>query len=233
MGRSDIWHLTTNDRAHEVTVTSRGLGRRVEWTIDGEPAAEQWTMDDRSVLTADGRGAVGLHFTALGRTRRVTWFDVDSEAAAHAANQIPLSGEDFDPEPGSAAARRIEWMRTHPRLYTARSALIAAGGVLFGIVAVSLLAQVVVRIPWPDWKLPTIPWPTIPWPNWDLPSLPWPDVSLPDWDLPPWLAAIASATKYVVPVVIAAGIAYAEARRRRSRPADAPADEAASGDERR
>ena len=53
-----------------------------------------------------GRGAVGLHFTALGRTRRVTWFDVDSEAAAHAANQIPLSGKDFDPEPGSAAARR-------------------------------------------------------------------------------------------------------------------------------
>ena len=217
MSAPEVWRLTSDDREHEVTITDRGLGRRVAWTVDAVPVGDRWTMDDYVVLVADGYGAVGLRASALGRTRRVSWFDVESEAAARAANRVPLSGKDFDPESGSAAARRIEWMRAHPRLYTARSAVTAAAGVLFGILMVSLLGHVVVRIPWPDWRLPSIPWP-----DWRLPDIPWPSIPLPDWDLPdwtlpPWVAAIASALKYVIPVLIAAGIAYAEARRRRHR----------------
>lgn len=218
MKQPDIWRLTTSGHAHEVAITEHGLGRRVAWSVDGQQIDNRWTMDERLVLTADGRGAVGLHFTTLGRTRRVSWFDVDSAAAAHAANQIPLSGTDFEPRPDSPAARRLEWMREHPRLYTARSALVAAAGVLLGIVAVSLLVRLVVHIPRPNWSLPAIPWPA-----WNLPEPPWPDWmfpqwDLPEWSLPPWLAAIASAMKYIVPVVIAAGIAYAETQRRRRSP---------------
>ncbi len=65
-----------------------------------------------------------------------------------------------------------------------------------------------IAIPWPDWNLPSIPWPSIPWP-----SIPWPDWDLPE--LPAWLKALLEKLKYVWPVVLAFGLAHAEVKRRR------------------
>ena len=52
-------------------------------------------------------------------------------------------------------------------------------------------------------------------PTPDLPDIPWPDWELPDWQLPGWVQALAAASKFVVPILIALGVAVHEVRRRR------------------
>lgn len=216
----DRWRLTDGESHHEVTVIPRGFGHVVSWRVDGDEVAHGRVTDERATLTADEYGSIGLHFTTLGGVRRISLFDTTDRATAIASNQIPLSGTDFEPEPGSRAARRIRFMTDHPRLYTLRQVFAAAAGVAAGVAATWLLSWLINTIRWPDWQLTLPDWnlPSLPLPHWNLPAVPWPDwdVSLPEWALPPWLEAILSSLKYVVPVLVALGIAILETRRRRA-----------------
>ncbi|GAA4669666.1 hypothetical protein [Nocardioides nanhaiensis] len=195
-----VWSLTLHGREHRVE--SRGTTvHRVRWLVDGSEVATASRMDERFTVTAPddagGPSRLQLVFSTLGHGRRATLVVPDEPDV------------DLEPAPGSPAARHEARVREHPR----RHAAIAAGGavakVLGGLLVVWLLAQVVVRVPWPDWGLPSIPWPSlpsIPWP--DLPSIPWPDVDLPSFSTPDWL-------QYVAPVLVAVVIALHEVRRRR------------------
>lgn len=51
------------------------------------------------------------------------------------------------------------------------------------------------------------------WPHIDWPDLPWPDWQVPS--LPDWLRELMAKLKYLWPVLLAAGLAHAEVRRRR------------------
>ena len=139
-----------------------------------------------------------------------------------------FGGTDFEPEAGSRAARRAEWIGAHPHLHTARQTAIAAAGVGVPVLVVWLLTLV----PWPavDIPLPDIDLPSIPWP--DLPSIPWPDISLPSIplpdlpDLPGWVDTV---RKFLVPILIGFFIARGEVkRRRRAEQAKATRDDSTS-----
>ena len=56
-------------------------------------------------------------------------------------------GVDLDPEPGSAAARREEWIRSHPRQHAARRGLTAALGVIVPILLLWLWQRLDVPLP--------------------------------------------------------------------------------------
>lgn len=210
MGETERWHLVLDDHDHTVEVESGALTREVVWTRDGEELGRKKTSDDTIVLAPeDLDAALRLKFPAIGPARRVTLHD--SEAEAHAG----LGGTDFEPEAGSKAAARAEWIGRHPHLHTARQTAIAAAGVGVPVLLVWLLTLV----PWPSVDLPSIPLPdlpSIPWP--DLPSIPWPDISLPSipWpdlpDLPGWVDEV---RKYAIPILIAFFIARGEVKRRR------------------
>lgn len=195
-----VWSLTLHGREHRVE--SRGSTvHRVRWLLDGDEVADGKGMEERLTVRprdADtGLGELRLVFSTLGHGRRAT---------------LVVPGEpevDLEPATGSPAARYEERVREHPRRYAAIAAAGAVAKVLGGLLVVWLLAQVVVRVPWPDWNLPSIPWPdlpSIPWP--ELPSIPWPDVELPNFSTPDWL-------QYVAPVLIAVAVALYEVRRRR------------------
>ena len=88
----------------------------------------------------------------------------------------------------------------------------AAAGALAAVLGLWLLSRI--HIPWPDWHL------RLPWPHIDWPDVPWPDIAIPwpDWQapsLPEWLRELMAKLKYVWPVLLAAGLAHAEVRRRR------------------
>lgn len=209
MGDTERWHLTVDGREHTVAVEQGALSRSVWWTRDGVEVARRKTSDDTVVLSPEGEAsAVRLKFAMVGPARRVTLHD--SEAQAHAG----LGGADLEPEPGSRAAARVEWIGRHPHLHTARQTALAAAGVGVPVLLVWLLSLVPwpsLAVPWPD--LPAIPWPdlpSIPWPDIDLPAIPWPDVDLPS--LPAWTEPV---RKLLVPVLIAFFIARGEVKRRR------------------
>lgn len=194
------WHLTRDGHEHVVEVAQGSLTRRVSWSQDGTERATKKTSDETIVLAGAEAGAVRLKFGLVGPARRVTLHD--SEAEAH----IGLGGTDLEPEAGSRAARRAEWIGAHPHLHTARQTAIAAAGVGVPILLVWLLTLV----PWPSIPWPSIPWTSIPWPDINLPSIPWPDINLPD--LPDWVDTV---RKFAIPVFIAFFIARGEVRRRR------------------
>ncbi|WP_322919700.1 hypothetical protein [Nocardioides renjunii] len=215
------WHLVHDKHDHVVEIVQGRLVRQVSWTRDGVELASRKTTDETVVLKADGEEqAVRLKFGVLGPARRVTLHSSDTEA------QTGLAGTDLEPEAGSRAAERAEWIGRHPHLHTARQTAIAAAGVGVPVLVVWLLTLV----PWPDLDLPSIPlpdMPSIPWPDlpaipWpDLPSIPWPDVDLPD--LPGWVDTV---RKFAIPILIAFFIARGEVKRRRRAEAERAAGKA-------
>ncbi len=222
MAEAERWHLVVADVDHEVVVEPAALTRTVVWSRDGVEVGRKRTSDEKVVLAPDGAdGAVRVVCGLVGPVRRVTLHR--SEAEAHTG----LGGTDLEPEAGSRAARRAEWIGAHPHLHTARQTALAAAGVAVPVLLLWLLA----RVPWPSVDLPSVPWPdlpSIPWP--DLPAIPWPDVRLPSipWpdlpDLPGWVEPV---RKLALPVLIAFVVARGEVRRRRR------AEEARRADEER
>lgn len=215
------WMLTHEGVAHEVEITDKGIQRSAAWRIDGTEVASKATSDKRLVLEGGERGAVGLRLPEfVGPARRVTFYSPDTEGVggASTAAHAGLGGLDFDPEPGSAAAKREEWIRAHPNLHSLRRTLTAAAGIALPFFIAWLLSKIVlpsVSIPWPDWD---IPWPTIPWPDWSISwpdwDIPWPELNLPP--APPWVGTLLDVLKIVVPILIAFVVARMELRRRRA-----------------
>jgi hypothetical protein len=212
MATTERWTLQAAGRTHLVEVDPAGLGRRVTWRVDGREVGTARSGDGRMrVLPGDGTdagiGVVALRFGAWGPARRVTWYDGGRESATAAA-VVGVGGLDFEPEPGSRAARRKEWIGAHPRLYTVRQTLIGLGTVVGPLLLAALLARLAFSI-----DLPAIPWPDLP----DLPGIPRPD--LPDVDLPAvpgWVREVADKAKFVVPVLLAFVLARGEVRCRRA-----------------
>ena len=211
MGETERWRLRDGEREHVLEIDEAGLKRRLTWLVDGEQVATATTSDERVVLDGEAAGALGVRLpTFTGPARRVTLHE--DEVRAHAG----VGGTDLDPEAGSKAAAREEWIRAHPHLHTARRTAVAVARVGAPFVVLWLLSRIVVDIPWPDVDLPSLPLPDlprIPWP--DLPSIPWPDIDLPSipWpDVPGW---VETAAKLLGPVLLAFVLARGEVRRRR------------------
>lgn len=204
------------------------FSRTVRWYVDGQLVAAKKSSDDNVRLKPGDRldksrstsnaaaeeqpdvGAVSVRFTALGRPKRVTWYHADGEVSAGARALLGTDGIDLDPEPGSPAALREEWIRRHPRRH---AAVAVAGGVgkVVGPLLLGLLAvRLTTAVPWPDWDLPSVPWPSV-----DLPSIPTPDVDLSDWQAPDWVRWLADKARYVWPVILAWVLARTEIKRRR------------------
>ena len=196
-------------RDHRVEVTDTGMSRRYVWTCDGDEVATHTSIDDRLTLkptdaaraTVPGaRGEVQVRAGLIGVKRATLVVD---------AVEI-----DLVPEEGSAAARREERIRAHPRRHLVLHTTAALARVLIPLLGVGFLVS------WlPDWNLPGIPvpgvdLPSIPWPSIDLPAIPWPD-----WKAPGWLRAVLDKAKYVWPVLLAIGIARHEVKRRRQQDA--------------
>lgn len=209
MGDIERWHLVQDGHEHAVAVERGPLVREAVWSRDGVEVGRKKTSDETFVVAPQGAdGAVRLKFGVTGPARRVTLHA--SETEAHTG----LGGTDLEPEAGSKAAARAEWIGAHPHLHTARQTAIAAAGVGVPVLVIWLLTLVPwPSIPWPDVDLPSIPWPdlpSIPWPDIRLPAIPWPDVDLPD--LPPWVDTV---RKFAIPILIAFFIARGEVKRRR------------------
>lgn len=227
MSEPERWHLEHAGHVHVVTVREGTLRRQITWTVDGTQVATRATTEDRVALADDDFGSVALHFRTFSGTRRVIWFAHTTTAAALAAARALQGGEDFSPEPGSAAQRRLSWISEHPRLHTLKRTTTAALGVAAGVLATWLIGRVLARIPWPEIRLPRIPWPRIdwpqipwpriPWPRIDWPPIPWPQIPWPDLSLPGWIGTLADAAKFVAPVLIALALAIRETRRGRRR----------------
>ena len=201
------WTLTYSGREHSVDVSDAGLRRLLVWCVDGVEVARVRTSDNRVVLDGEDHGAIGVRLPSLaGPARRVTLYDPSSELGAVTSAHAGVGGVDFDPVPGSAAARREAWIRAHPRRHTFRRGGGAALGLIGPLVLVWLWRRLGLSLP--DWSLPLprIPWPDVPWP--DLPDIPWPNWSLPDLPdlpgVPPWGG---EAARYLGPVLIAVGVA--------------------------
>ncbi len=201
------WHLRQQGHEHVVEVARGTLTCEATWWQDGARRATRKTSDETIVLTAhDDGAAIRVKLTKLRAARRVTRHGSQTEA------RTGLSGTDLEPEVGSKAAKRADWIGRHPHLHTARQTALGASGVLVPMLLVWLLTLVpwpAIDVAWPD--LPSIPWPDV-----DLPSIPWPDLDLPAFPALPSLPAwVEPARKFVVPVVIAFFIARGEVKRRR------------------
>lgn len=208
MDDPERWLLTIRDDQHLVEIFDAALGRRITWSVAGAEVATCRTSEERVVLDGGSRGALTVRLPRLmGPARRVTWYSPDSELAAPAAAHAGIGGVDFDPEPGSRAAAREAWIREHPRQYAARRAGAAAAGALAAGLGLLLLSRI--HITWPHIDWPDVPWPdiAIPWPDWQVPTL------------PEWLRELMAKLHYVWPVLLAAGLAYSEVRRRRQQDA--------------
>lgn len=207
------FELTHAGRTHRVDVTDAGLSREYVWTCDGDELSRRKSMDDRLKLKAvkgspDTLGEIHVRAGLTGVKR-----------ATLVAHGIEV---DLVPEAGSAAARREERLRQHPRRHLVLHTTAALAKVLIPLLGIGLVLS------WlPDWDLPRLPLPdidlpNIPWPSIDLPSIPWPD-----WELPSWVRAILDKAKYVWPVLLAIGLAHHEVKRRREQ--DARRTELAAG----
>lgn len=210
-----IWELTVDGRAHRVE--ARGSMRHeVRWYVDGALVAEKKEMEDKLRLEPEDRpelGVLGVRFSGMGHGIRATvWLpDKDSSIEPRAQALTGLGGIDLDPEPGSKAAAYEARIRAHPRRYAAIQTALGVAKVLVPIVIGLLLARLALRIDLPGINLPDIPGP-------NLPDIPWPDLpspNLPEISVPDWLWWILDKAKYVVPVLIAVGLAQAEIKRRR------------------
>lgn len=210
------WLLTADGIEHEVEILDKGLRREATWRVEGVAVATKSTSEKRLVLDGGEHGAVGLRLPEfVGPARRVTFYSPDTKGVggAKGAAHSGRGGVDLEPEPGSAAAEREQWIRAHPNLHSLKRTLAAVAGIAVPLLVawlVSMIAFPSISIPWPDWN---IPWPRIPWPDWNIswPSIPWPDPP----PAPPWVGTVLDALKFIGPVVIAFVLARAELRRRR------------------
>lgn len=223
MAEPERWYLTHEGVEHALLIEDAGLGRRLTWTVGDEEVATKKTSEEKVTLDGGEHGVLGVRLpTFVGPARRVTWWGDEPDLPAMGAALLGRGGVDFDPEPGSKAAERESWIREHPRQYAVRRTAAAVGGVVVPIVLVWLLARFALpAIPWPAIPWPNVPWPSIPWPDWSIPwpSIPWPDWNLPDWSLPAWLRSLLDLLKYLWPVLLAAGLAQREVKRRREQDA--------------
>lgn len=220
--QAQCWDLRVDGRSHRVEITG-SLSRTSSWYVDDELVGTKKASDERVTLHGEQAVAavVGLRFDGLGRVRRVTLFEGNDQAAAKAKALIGTDGIDFDPEPGSYAARRAERVRAHPRRHAVIAVAAGVAKVALPLVLGLLAVRFVVQLPWPDWhipwpdiRLPRIPWPRIPWPDINWPDFPWPDVTLPE-----WLRWVLDRVNYVWPILLAAVLAKAEIDRQRKQDA--------------
>lgn len=210
------WHLRHDGAEHAVEITDKGMNRTATWRLDGDEVATKSTTEKRLVLDGGDRGAVGLRLPEfVGPARRVTFYEPGASGlgGAKSAAYAGRGGIDFEPEPGTAAARREEWIRAHPNLHLLRRTAAAAAGIAIPLLVAWLISKIALpAIPWPDWNIPSIRWPDL-----GLPSIPWPDIDLPDLPpAPPWVGTVLDAMKFIGPVVIAFVLARMELRRRRA-----------------
>lgn len=186
-----VWTLTIDGAAHRVEVRGGALRRYTQWYVDDVEIEAKGSSEGKLRLTSEDHGTLVVRHSALGAPLSAT-----------------IAGIDLVPASGSAAEHHEDRVRAHPNRY---AAIQTAGGVARVVIPI-LLTLVTVRFAfsfdWPDWDLPSPNLPDIPWPN--LPSIPFPDVSLPG-----WLRWILEHAKYVVPILIAFGLAQAEIKRRR------------------
>ncbi|WP_157508864.1 hypothetical protein [Luteipulveratus halotolerans] len=203
MAKTQRYLITVRGREHVLSRTEKGFQQILVHTVDGAEVARRTTSDQRVTLKPSdpAEGVLKVRLTVLGAVRRATLVLDDLEV-------------DLDPEPGSRAALLEARARERPRLYAARHVVGAAAGVLLPLLGIGLLINVVLR--WLGGLLPDVDGPDLPSvPTPDLPDIPWPDWELPDWQLPGWVQALAAAAKFVVPILIALGVAAHEVRRRR------------------
>lgn len=217
------WRLEHGGRLLEVETGRAGWDRFARLYVDGVREAAV----DGVLLKAElpyGQWSVAVVFDAAGL--------LDGQAARCALTppkpaeddttgkgvEDGKGGEDdavggepvaFEPPAGTRAARREAFARTRPVLYASRHVVVAAGKVLFPLLGLGALVRLLLAlVPRPDVDLPDI----------DLPSPPWPDIPLPDLpdlpEVPGWVRAVLAATKFWVPVLIAAVVAVREVRRR-------------------
>jgi hypothetical protein len=208
------WQLAAGGVRHRVETAGSFL-RTVRWFVDDQLLASTSASGDRVRLRPGDRirgerrvveerelGAVEVRFTASGRPRRVTWHPPDTGRAATLGSA--RGGLDLDPEPGSAAARREERMRRHPRRYAVLATAVGAVQVVLPLLLGLLAVRLVADLPWPEVDLPVLPLP-------DLPALPSVDLPPP----PGWVRRVAGVLQYTWPVLLAAALAAVELRRRR------------------
>lgn len=213
------WRVERDGAEHVVSIAKDGVfQRKFRWTVDGDEVAEKRTSDDRFTLSADDHPyAVTIRMAQFSDSaRRVQLFTGDDSTVVQATAATGLGGTDLLPDAGTRAARRQARMAENPTLYTAQRTLGAVVSIVGPIVVIWLLAQLLSVIPWPDVDLPDVPWPDIDLP--DAPDVPLPDINLPSIDLPDlpaWMEQVADAAKYVVPVLIAFGVARGEIRRKK------------------
>ncbi len=206
-----VWTLTIDGVAHRVQA-SGSLRHHIEWYADDELVAEKKAAEDKLHLADEKLGALGVWYGALGGPRRATLFPLDEDGLPPQAKAMTgLGGIDLEPEPGSPAAHYEDKVRAHPGRYAAIQTVGGVAKVVVPIVVALLLARFAFSFDWPDWNLPDLPSPNLPdLPSPNLPSIPFPDVSLPG-----WLRWILEHAKFVVPILIAFGLAQAEIKRRR------------------
>lgn len=203
--RLQVWASTIDGARHRVEVRGGAVRRYTQWSVDGERVAAKGSAESRLRLTADGHGTLVVRHSPLGAPLRATLQREDGDV-------------DLEPEPGSPAARHEERLRAHPRRYTLLQTTGGAARVVVPLVLGVLLTRLALSIDWPSWDLPDLPAPDLP----DLPGLPLPDVTLPG-----WLRWLLQHAKYVLPILLAFGLARAEVRRRRRQDAlrDGPGGE--------
>jgi len=215
------WDLAADGRRHRLEVVG-AIRRTVRWYVDDELLATVETSDDNARLvpeTTPGTGpfwALRLRFTSLGRLRRATLVTGETPADAKKQTLLATGGIDLEPEPGSPAARREEWIRKHPGRYAAFAAAGGVAKVLVPLVLGLLAVRFVVDLPWPSWD---VPWPEITLPAIPWPQIPWPRIDLPAWHAPAWLSWVLEHVRYVWPVLVALVLAKNEIARRRKQDA--------------
>jgi hypothetical protein len=189
---AERWSVDHAGRRVEVEREPSGVGQLLRLVVDGEHRAESKTNGSRARLQ-DGDLTVDVRLAALGSIRRAAILDAGGD-------ELML----LDPPPGTRAAKLAELERTRPVLYAARHVVRAVGGVLLPLLGIGALIGLV---------LPALP--DIDPPQVDLPDLPdLPSISI---EPPEWLEPVLAAAPYVVPIVIALGVAAREVDRQRKR----------------
>jgi hypothetical protein len=191
-GSAERWGVDHAGRRVEVEREPSGVGQILRLVVDGDQRAESKTNGSRARLQ-DGELTVDVRLAALGSIRRAAILDAGGD-------ELVL----LDPPPGTRAAKLAELERRRPVLYAARHVVRAVGGVLLPLLGIGALIALV---------LPALP--DIDPPQVDLPDLPdLPSISI---EPPEWLEPVLAAAPYVVPIVIALGVAAREVDRQRKR----------------
>ncbi|MCD0453688.1 hypothetical protein LO762_31550 [Actinocorallia sp. API 0066] len=200
-GVSETHVLDHNGRRYELECAAKGaLGNAVVLRVDGEVVAEGAKELEPVRLERDGL-SVEVRFDLRHRVKRIRAKDGDRDVH-------------FTPPPGTLLARLERWERERPVLYASRHVLLALGQVVLPLLGIGALLRLLIpNIDLPRIDLPDIPFPDLP----DLPDFPdiLPDIDLPDLVLPGWMQTAAQALKFVVPVLIALGVAANEIKKNR------------------